>query len=259
MIARVFLITVCSLLIAVGCTSATKPEYSELPNDLSESGLVSIAYLKSRCNGLSANINADISIKGTVVANDLYGEFYKTIVLVDASGGVEVMLDSERLCDDFPLYANVSVTCNGLAVGRVGGKIVLGAVPTGEYTTDRIAESDFSKYLHRMPDDVTSVVPRRVAIDDLAVEHISDYILFEGVRFVDEEVGLPWCESVDGEYVATERHIVDGNGNRLTVRLSAHCEYAGARIPAGEGSLCGIVEYSGNAFALRIANYEVYF
>lgn len=254
-----WIVLLCSLWAAVACTSATRPEFSELPDDDSESGLVSIAYLKSRCKGLSTNISADISIKGTVVANDLFGEFFKTIVLVDASGGVEVSIDKERLCADFPLYSNVAITCNGLAVGRVGGKVVLGAQPTGEFTTDRIAECDISKYLLRLDGSVTSVVPRRVAIADLGVEHVSDYLLFEGVRFADDEVGRTWCELVDNELCETDRHIIDKAGNTLIVRVSPYCEYAGERIPAGAGSLCGIVDYSGDQFFLRIANHEVYF
>ena len=48
----------CSLSIAVGCTSGTKPEFSDIPDGDSESGLVSIAYLKSRCDGISSNINS---------------------------------------------------------------------------------------------------------------------------------------------------------------------------------------------------------
>ena len=259
MIAWRWIVVLCSLWSAVACTSGTRPDFSEFPDDDSESGLVSIAYLKSRCKGLSTTIKSDISIKGTVAANDLYGEFYKTIVLVDASGGVEVSIDRERLCVDFPQYSDISITCNGLAVGRVGGKVVLGAQPTGEFTTDRIAERDISKYIQCLADDTTSITPRRVAIDALAVEHISDCVLFEGVRFADDEVGLPWCELVDGVLSEVDRHVVDAAGNRLIVRVSPYSSYATEKIPSGVGALCGIVEYSGNAFALRITNHEIYF
>ncbi len=252
-------IVLCSVWLAVACSGATKPEYSTLPDDESEMGLVSIVYLKSRCNGLSTNINSDISIKGTVVANDLFGEFYKTLVIVDESGGIEILIDRNRLYADFPLYSNVSVICNGLAVGRVGGKVSLGAVPTGEYTIDRIADGDVSKYLHWYSGDVTSAAPRRVKISELGVEHVSDYVIIKDVRFADGEVGCAWCDKVEGEFVDTERHIIDSDGYGLTIKLSAGCEYAGALIPAGSGSLCGIVDYSGGEYTLRIANYEVLF
>ena len=252
-------IALCSLCLVVACGSATRPEFSELPDDKSERGLVSIAYLKSLCKGLSTTITSDISIRGTVVANDVLGEFYKTLVVVDACGGVEIALDTERLCADFPIYANVSVTCNGLAVGRVGGKVVLGAKPTGEYTVDRIAEGDVSKYLVWRQGDVTSAVPRRVAIAKLGVECVSEYVMIEGVRFADEEVGLQWCDRVDEEFVDTERHIVDAAGDILSVKVAARCEYAGEKIPSGVGTVCGILDYSGDGFFLRIANHELYF
>lgn len=258
MIVRRVWIVLCSLWLAVAC-SATKPEFSEIPDDDTESGLVSIAYLKSRCKGLSTTIKSDISIKGTVVANDTFGEFYKRLVLVDESGGVEVLIDRERLYADFPHSANVSVTCNGLAVGRVGGKVVLGAKPTGEYTADRIADGDVAKYLHWQRGDVTAAMPRKVRIADLGIEHVSDYVMLEGVHFVDVEVGACWCENADDVLADTERHVADSEGNLLIIRVAGSCEYAAEEIPSGIGSLCGIVDYSGDRFFLRITNHEVYF
>lgn len=258
MIVRRALIVLCSAWLAVAC-SATKPDYSEIPDDDSESGLVSIAYLKSRCKGLSTAIKSDISIRGTVVANDLFGEFYKTLVLVDESGGVEVAIDKERLCMDFPLYTSVSITCNGLAVGRVGGKVVLGAKPTGEYTVDRIAERSISTYLLCHREELHSLSPREVTIAGLGVEHVSDYVVLRDVRFADSEVGRTWCEESEGVYVETDRHIIDKSGNVLIVRVPPYCEYAGERIPAGTGTLFGILDYSGDQFFLRIANHELYF
>ena len=259
MIAKWVLIHLFSLLLAVACSSATKPEYSELPDDDSESGLVSIAYLKSRCNGLSTAIKSDILIKGTVVANDLYGEFYKTIVLVDESGGVEVAIDKELLCMDFPLYTDVSITCNGLAVGRVGGKVILGSQPTGQYTVDRIAERNISTYLLCHREEVHSLSSREVTIADLGVEHVSDYVRLEDVRFADDEVGLPWCDIVDGQSVDTDRHIVDTAGRIMIVRISSRCEYAGESVPSGSGDLCGVIDYSGGTYFLRITNHEIHF
>ena len=254
-----WIVALCSLLLSVACTSGTKPEFADTPDDSAESGLVSIAYLKSRCNGLSTTLRSDISIKGTVVANDLYGEFYRRIVLVDDSGGVEVLLDKDRLFVDFPIYANISVACNGLAVGRVGGKVVLGAEPTGEYTTDRIAAKDISKYLMCLDGDVQSVVPRTVAIDALGVEHISDYIFIDGVRFADDEVGKKWCDFVDGQLCEVDRHVVDDKGNVLIIRVSPYSAYATSKIPSGRGAICGILDYSGDTFFLRPANQEIYF
>lgn len=260
MIAHRTIVVLCSLWLIVACSGATKPELSgNAGNDNPESGLVSIAYLKSRYNGLSTNIKYDVSIKGTVVANDLFGEFYKRLVLVDDSGGIEISIDRERLCADFPLYANVSVICNGLALGRVGGKVVLGAKPTGEYTTDRIADGDVSKYLYWQPGDTTMAVPRTVKIAELGVEHVSDYVLLESVRFADDEVECEWCNKDGEEYVDTERHIVDSDGNVLIVKIDAYCNYADEEIPAGCGALGGIVDYSGGKFSLRITNHEIYF
>ena len=54
-----------SLLAAISCDTSSALPHADNP------GTVSIAYLKSLCSGTVYDIRTDISISGTVVANDL--------------------------------------------------------------------------------------------------------------------------------------------------------------------------------------------
>jgi len=251
------LTAICSA-VFVSCSSATEPVYEKIPDDTAEEGLVSIAYLKTLCKGRSTVIDKDVSIVGTVVANDLFGEFYKTVVITDASGGIEIGLDKIRLYEYFPLYSEVAVVCNGLALGRVGGKITLGAVPTGEYATDRISYSEIERYVLSVSEYPVTSDPTVLSIPELSVEHVSSLVMIEDLYIIDEERGMSWCDCADGAYVDTERHAVDANGNILILRMSGECSYAHETIPAGRMSLAGIVDYSNGEYFMRIANHYIF-
>ena len=76
-----------SLLLLAGCDKATEPGFAEAP----EVSRHTVAYLKSLCDGRSsAAVTQDITIRGFITANDLYGEFDRTIVVEDPSGGIAI-------------------------------------------------------------------------------------------------------------------------------------------------------------------------
>ena len=111
-------------LLAVACSDSTTIGYGQ-----QSEGMISIAHLKTMAAGSSVEIVENVAIEGYVVVNDLYGEYYKTIVISDESGGIELLVDCDNTAVEFPVSARVTVHCTGLAVGVYGGRVMLGAVP----------------------------------------------------------------------------------------------------------------------------------
>ena len=109
---------------ALACCACTKsvPDYDDDPR-----GTVSIAHLKTLCTSESVVITDDIAITGHIAANDLYGEYSRTIVLCDDSGGIEIAVDTRRTAETFPIAARLTVHCSSLALGDYGGRVMLGA------------------------------------------------------------------------------------------------------------------------------------
>lgn len=241
-----------SLLLAA--CSTTKVQFGRLPDTEVEEGKVSIAYLKTLCGDRSTIIDKDVSVAGRVVANDLFGEFYRTIVIADDSGGIEIAVDGSRLYTHFPIFSEVAVICNGLALGRTGGKIALGAPPEGEYATDRIAYEDIPRYFSVAEGYPDTFPPQTLTIGELSVEHVSAFVMFEDVIFAEEERGMPWCDTADGDFVESVRHFSDRDGNTLAVKIRGTAEYASEKIPSGRMTLAGIIDYSYGEFFLRISN-----
>lgn len=220
-----------------------------------------IVDLKARCTQNSVAITEDITLTGTVTGNDHYGEFYKTLVIQDASGGIMLSVDGTGLSDEFPIGAGVELHCNGLSLGRYGGKVQAGATPEpgGAYSVGRIASADLGRYLRRDKSRDGFAEPAVPTFDRIGTAHIDTFVCFEDVRFVEQGVG--WCDidPVSGEALDTQRQIEDSAGNRFFVRTESTCLYAKSLLPAGRGKVYGIVDYFNGEYALRVSSYMVDF
>ena len=233
-----------SLLLLAGCDKATEPGFAETP----EASQHTVAYLKSLCDGrASVAVTQDVTIRGFITANDLFGEFDRTIVVEDASGGISIAADHPSLADDYPFGAIATVRCNGLTLCNYGGKIELGAEP-GDYGAGAIPREELSRHIR-----VT------LTFGEVSARHIDTRVRFDGVRFAD--AGKPWCDTdpETGRTVATERTILDAEGNEFTVRSAATCAYAKEPLPSSTGSLYGIIDYFAGKYTLRVTNREIVF
>lgn len=245
----------CFFSLLAGCSDRAAGEYPDVPY-----GSVSIAYLKSLARAASTVITDDIAVTGYVAVNDLYGEYTKEIIICDDSGGIEIAVDSRTTATEFPVSARVTVHCSSLALGNYGGRTILGAEPTGAYTVDRIASSDFDRYFLIDRSAPAAVKPKRITIGELTPETVGSLVELSDVTFADR-AGAAWCDTdpVTGEYMTTSRMACDRAGRSVAVRTIADCLYRAEPIPSGYGTLHAVVEYFNGEYSLRIANHGIYF
>ncbi len=240
------LIPFISLLLVACSPSAVPPQEGE----------VSIAYLKSLCEGDHYRITDNYTIRGVVVATDWLGELNKSAIVVDATGGLEFAIDSRNISEQLPVFSEVIILCNGLMLARVGSKIELGMPPTGNFLLDNIDAEHISRYI-RIVAQGERPTPVTKRFSEIDASDISNVVRFEGVRITPEEQGLEWCDKVDGSPVATIRTLVDSNGDTLPVHLLPTCIYAEEKMPTNEISVEGVIDYSGNRYFLRIVNRAI--
>ena len=244
MILRILSI-ICSLVLILGC--------SNTESQSTQAEKVSIAYLKSLCHGDHYRITSDYIVEGVIIATDWLGEMNKSAVIVDRSGGLEFAIDSRNISGYLPIYSEVEILCNGLMLARVGGKIELGAPPTGSFPLDNIDDEMLDRYI-RVVGSCSDFVPATKRFPDIGVSDISAVVRFDNVRICDEEQGLSWCDIEDGKPVTTYRTLIDRDGNTFAVRTLASCHYATEDMPAKEVSVVGVIDYSDNRNFLRIVN-----
>lgn len=245
------LILAAVLCMAAACNSATEPLRPEQP---AAETVHSIAQLKNLCAGLTSTaVTRDIVIQGRIVGNDLYGEFYKTLVVEDASGGISIAVDQTPLADTYRWGALLTVRCNGLWLCDYGGKIMLGAQP-GEFGAGRIPEEELARYFTVSQNVATSPLATPLALSEVGPRHIDTRVRFDNVRF--EQQGVMWCDfdPLTGQCLTTERTILDPDGNRFVVRTASTCSYATEPLPSGSGSLYGVVDYFAGKYSLHVSN-----
>ncbi len=249
---RTIKLLLCLTLLA-GCDKTTEYRYDNPPQTSH-----SIADLKRLCpaNG-TRKITRDMTLRAVVTANDRFGEFSKTLVVEDGTGGLEISIDNTTLYRLFPTDTEVEIFCNGLAIGDYGGKPILGARPSGQYSVDRIPATDLNRYIRVTNPDCGKRCAVLYDFSQLRVEDAGRYVRFEGVHIA--ENGVMWCDEEPGTHqlLTTERTLVDAVGRTLPVRTLAGCLYATEPVPNGTGSLNGIIDYFNGNFSLRITNREI--
>ena len=242
-----------------GCTIATEEsddspavEYPDTPNSR-----ISIAHLKALCRADRTIITDDISIEGHVIANDLYGEFIKSIIVADESGCIEISVDCESTAEVFFVGTRLVVSCTSLALGDYGGRIILGSSASDDYSVGRVAERNFSRYFLIDASKPKEIIPQVVKISEINTSHIGNYVEFRKVSFTDGGTA-EWCDKdEEGKYITTERKITDSSGNEFSVRTIAECAYRNETLPQGQCSLRGIIEYFNGDYSLRIVNHQI--
>ena len=214
---------------------------------------VSIAYLKSLCSGNHYRIVDDYIIRGVVVATDWLGETNKSAVVVDESGGLEFAIDSRDISRRLPVYSRISIFCNGLMLSRIGGKIELGAPPTGDFPLGSINDEMFDRYIRIEGVEENFTAPTKL-FSEISIGDIGNILRFDNLHIAEADGEVRWCDTLDGEVVTTYRTLIDKENNTLPLRTLSTCDYALERMPENEISAIGIIDYADDRYFLRIVN-----
>ena len=246
-----FLTILFSSFLFIACANRSNDD-----NIASHSQEVSIAHLKSLCKGDHYRIVNDYTVRGVVVATDWLGELNKSAIIVDESGGLGFAIDSRNISVHLPIYSEVTILCNGLMLARIGGKIELGAVPTGDFPLDNIDDEMFDRYI-RVVGVCEDFAPTTKRISEIGVADISSVVRFDNLSLSTEGEGLKWCDTVDGKPITTCRTFVDSEGNTLDIRTLSSCSYALENIPQNEITVIGVIDYSDNRYFLKVVNRTI--
>lgn len=198
-----------------------------------------------------------VIIGGHVIASDSTGNIYKTIYLQDETGALAIAVDTTKLYLRFKEGEAMTMDVTGLYAGKYNGLFQIGereVYGTG-YETSQMAGSTLydRAALNGLPDpsaiDTITTTLAQIREWGRSQADVARYsgqlVRLDGVAF--EGGGtLTWSDFG----TSSNRSLIDGKGNSITVRNSAYATFSQMTMPAGTGTVVAILSYYGTDWQL---------
>ncbi len=243
--------------LAVGLLGCVKREFDEPPvggEPVNVTPNISIADLKALhiTPGGFDTIREDLIIGGVVVMDDRSGNYYKSLVIQDASGGIEVRFNDGFLYNQFPVGRQIFILCKDLILTDYNNLTQLtgSVVEQGGSTSNvGLTEAQVRRKIVKGP-MVGAPPPRAVRINELNNSYLSTLIRLEGVQFISADANKTYADPLTKN--SLNRTLMDCSGNKLILRSSGYADFAGQLTPTGNGSIVGVLGIFGSTFQLYI-------
>lgn len=241
MIRNILYIILCFVL--VSCYNvADKPHICpDLPTPT-----ITVAELKTRIVGTHPHeIEHDVVVVGRVVSSDAEENFYRSMVVDDGTGAIEVMMGISPLAADYPEGLMVALCLEGCYVSYQRGVATAGTLaPTYEsYDVGYLASRETIDRVVVRGGDVEVLEPRTMGIAELQRDDCGRLVRIDGLHLVDaSSVGDD--ETIYDAQWAGYSLFKDGAGDSIAVYTRNYARFAEEHIPVEEVSLCGILEWS---------------
>ncbi|MBC7773813.1 MAG: OB-fold nucleic acid binding domain-containing protein [Phycisphaerae bacterium] len=197
-------------------------------------------------------ITEDLVISGTVIMDDRSGNYYKTIVIQDSTGGIEVKFSNGYLYNRYPVGRKIYIRCKGLMLTDYNDLIQLVGsfiLENGQATDIGITENQERNQIVRGFLGAAPT-PKVVSISQMNASLVSTLITLEGVQFAKLDTAQIWADAP--AQFSVNRTIENCGGAQLLVRTSGFANFAVQKTPTGKGSITGVLGIYGNDYQLYI-------
>lgn len=238
---NIFLPFAVGLLVFSGCLKEyDSPPVAELP----QGNIVTIDSLRKIYTAFDTTFTSDLSIFGTVTADEVSGNLYKTLYIQDATNAIQLSMtaSADRL---FFEGDEVRVALKGLTLSRQNNMIKLTNVnPEKNIIKQRVGEK---------------ITPKVVTIQNLNINGI--YSPYQGqlvqlnhVEFICNDIWSTYADPI-AQY-DQNRTLSDTLGNTIIVRSSGYSSFAGTTVAGGKGSVTAIVSQYNNTVQLTLRKLD---
>lgn len=223
---------VVSVALISGCKKTfDEPPVSQDPNIAVTHSIAQVRAMHT--TGNSEAITQDIVISGIVNADDRSGNYYKQISIQDTSAGITVRLDGTNLYAQYPVGRKVFIKLKGLFLTDYGGLTQI----AGNATGGGIASNLFDKYIVKGSYN-NAIVPKNVTVATLNNNYQSMLVQLDGAEVVPADTSKTWADAVG--QASANINVKQCTGSNIIVRTSGYANFAGVKVPSGNGNLVAI-------------------
>ena len=230
-------------------SACIEEDFDQPPTEGTDPGLTvttTIAELKAMHTlGSFETITEDLVIKGVVAADDASGNWYRSFVLQDETGGITILIDIAESYVFYPRGREVYVKLKGLVLSDFNDLIQLGGYIASDGSLGEIV--DVTQHL------VKSVFrgapePKVKTIPQLTVDDVNTVIQLNDVYFLD--TSGTYADAINQNSVNLD--LSDCLDNTILVRTSGFADFANQPVAKGGGTFIGILGIYRGDFQLLI-------
>jgi DNA/RNA endonuclease YhcR with UshA esterase domain len=245
------------ILLFTGCVDH---EFDEPPQNGEDPALTANATVQDLrdkfTSGKFTRITEDWIVEAIVVADDESGNYYKTLVVQDETGGIDVKINANSLFQTFWAGRKVFIKAKGLVVSDYNELIQLGGsvgFEDGDSTLYSIEEWLIDD--HIIPGTWNNDVnPPTLSLNEVDKTYMSQLVRFEDVQFSGTYINGTYA---DAENLQSRNiTIQDCEGSTLLVRTSGYADFAGDTVNSKRGNLLGIVSVYQDDIQIYIRNTD---
>lgn len=203
------------------------------PGEFSKQANCTIAQLRELCNDDHCYIvEQELICVGRITSSDREGNFYRSVVIEDNSGGVEVKLGTYNLASQYPVGLMVALHLNGAALIVENGVVQMGLPPQSFDSEPREMEAQevIDKHLFRS-NSIAPTMPYICNIEELRISFCGQFVRVENI------IHAPLTENNEREYY----RFVDENNNAIFIYISQYADFTDIEIPISRLSVQGIL------------------
>ncbi|MDE7025301.1 MAG: choice-of-anchor J domain-containing protein [Paramuribaculum sp.] len=197
----------------------------------------------------------DIVIRGRVIGNDITGNIYQQLIIQDETAAVTISVTKSDIYKGYPLGEEVFVNMTGLYVGKYANLFQIGAAGTrtdGSPTTNRMDEKTFDAHVERNgvpePEKINTLQFSIAEIQSMKgnvsdqQKYQSQLVEIKDVSFVGGGSETWATQGSSGD----NRYIQSASGQQLLVRNSGKSSFCTEKMPAGTGTVVGVLQWFSN-------------
>jgi hypothetical protein len=185
-------------------------------------------------------VQQNMSIEAVVVANDASNNLYKTIAVQDSTAGIMILLDGINLYQEFPIGAVLRIQLKDLILTDYRRMVqIVAAIDTsnGSLQTTGIPSPLFSKHIVIIKDQ-PNIKPIQVNFKNLHDSLQGRLIKLSNVEFASADTNLSFADKKNK--LGASRALKFCTGGTVYLRTSGYADFAGIKLPSGNGDLVGV-------------------
>ncbi len=198
------------------------------------------ALRKLHVMGSIESIKKSYAIEAVVVANDESDNLYKTIIIQDSTGGIMLLVDATNIYQTYPIGTQLRLRVQDLLLSDYRRMVQLVAAvdtSTGSLSTTGIPSPMLSKHISIIKENVT-VLPINVSYKNLSDTLQSRLIKISNVEFASADTGQTFSDKKNK--IGASRAVKFCVGGTMYLRTSGYANFAGIKLPSGNGEIVGI-------------------